>query len=114
MDLLDAIVEVHGIISRKELNGQYGIATAYDDAKGRVAVRLLSDRSMVSLKAANLSDWAAARRDVATKISTDDIDVLRCYRGRLGTRTHGVWVTLYQLSVFYLFVAGGIPLAYRW
>ena len=73
MDLLHAIVEVHDIISRKELNGQYGIATAYDDAKGRVAVRLLSDRSIVSLKAANLSDWAAARRDVAIKISADDI-----------------------------------------
>ena len=76
MDLLNSIVEVSGIISRRELNGQYGIATAYDDAKGRVAVRLLSDRSMVSLKAANLSDWAAARRDVATKISTDDIDAV--------------------------------------
>ena len=77
MDLLNVIVEVNGIISRKELNGQYGIATAYDDAKGRVAVQLLSDRSMVSLKAANLSDWAAARRDVATKISTDDINAVR-------------------------------------
>ena len=71
------IVKVDGITSRKELNGQLGIATAYDETKGRVAVRLM-DRSMVALKANNLSNWAAAkRRDVATlKISKDDINAV--------------------------------------
>ena len=78
MELIDMIVEVDGIMSRKELNGQLGIATAYDDAKGRLAVRLIFDRSIVSLKVDNLSDWAAAkRRDVATlEISKDDIDAV--------------------------------------
>ena len=51
------IVEVDGIMSRKELNGQLGIATAYDDAKGRLAVRLIFDRSIVSLKVDN-ERWA--------------------------------------------------------
>ena len=78
MELLNMLVEVNGITSRKELNGQLGIATAYDDAKGRLAVRLIFDRSIVSLKVDNLADWAAVkRRDVATlKISKDDIDAV--------------------------------------
>ena len=62
------LVEVNGITSRKELNGQLGIATAYDDAKGRLAVRLIFDRSMVSLKVDNLADWAAVKRRDAQDI----------------------------------------------
>ena len=93
MELLNVIVEVEGIKSRKELNGQLGLATAYDDSKGRVAVRLISQagqprthNQLVSLKVDNLSDWAAAkRRDVATlKISKDDIDAVRSPKELVG------------------------------
>ena len=37
----------------------FGIASSFDEAKGRYAVKLLSDFTFVALKPENLVDWAA-------------------------------------------------------
>ena len=57
--MLGKIVIVQGIKSRIELNGQLGIASSFDEAKGRYAVKLVADLSFVALKPENLEDWAA-------------------------------------------------------
>ena len=57
--MLGKIVIIQGIKSRAELNNQLGIASSFDEAKGRYAVKLLSDFTFVALKPENLVDWAA-------------------------------------------------------
>ena len=52
--LLNHRVKVDGLIGRPELNGQFGKAVAFDDEKGRFAIKLEGSRERVLLRPANL------------------------------------------------------------
>ena len=58
--LLDTLVVIDGIKARPELNGQLGLPRSFDDEKQRYTVHLVSDLTVVALKATNLVGWADA------------------------------------------------------
>ena len=56
--LSQKLVVISGVQSKPELNGQLGLANAFDEAKGRFEVLLMNaSRTVVALKPANLVDW---------------------------------------------------------
>lgn len=51
---------VHGLAARPEYNGQEGIVLSWDDAKGRVGIKLKKSGSSISLKPANVQALASS------------------------------------------------------
>lgn len=70
-------VEISGLNSRPELNGQIGKAVSYESAKGRYAVEL--DGKRIALKATNLS-LAADDDDAELTPEDEGLELLECAR----------------------------------
>ena len=51
---------VHGLAARPEYNGQEGVVLSWDDAKGRVGIKLKKSGSNISLKPANVQVLASS------------------------------------------------------
>ena len=51
---------VHGLAARPEYNGQEGVVLSWDDAKGRVGIKLKRSGSNISLKPANVQVLASS------------------------------------------------------
>lgn len=81
--LLDKLIVIDGIKARPELNGQLGLPRSFDDEKQRYAVQLVSDLTVVSLKATNLIGWADAApgpgATTADEIAGASPTALLCY-----------------------------------
>ena len=71
--LLQSHVYISGIMGRKELNGQCGIAISYCESKGRYVVCLDESSEEILVKTANLRPWIAvgSRAAVPSPKGTD-------------------------------------------
>ena len=63
MELINQLVEVHGLQSRPELNGRRGRVVAYDADKGRCGVQLPGSEKVFALRPVNLTALETAAPD---------------------------------------------------
>ena len=95
--LSQKLVVISGVQSKPELNGQLGLANAFDEAKGRFEVLLMNaSRTSVALKPINLVDWKESVVGFTANAGTADLiasatpaETLRFMREGCATSTTG-------------------------
>ena len=72
--LSQKLVVISGVQSKPELNGQLGLANAFDEAKGRFEVLLMNaSRTSVALRPINLVDWKESVVGFTANAGTADL-----------------------------------------